>query len=95
MSCSLERTFVTRELAERAVEHLVQKLGVERTDIFVTPQGSQNSSGEAISGGDAPAVLEPGREDAALAGGITVSIDVNDNEREQVIRRALDAVSDA
>lgn len=67
---------------------------MERTDIFVTPQGSQNSSGEMISGGDAPAVLEPGREDAVLGGSITVSVDVNDNKREQVIRRALAAVSE-
>ncbi|TCU54634.1 hypothetical protein EDF58_10865 [Novosphingobium sp. PhB57] len=29
-----------------------------------------------------------------LGGSITVSVDVNDNKREQVIRRALDAVSE-
>lgn len=95
MSSTLEKTFATREQAELAVEHLVQELGVERTDIFVTAQGAQNSSGEAASGGDAPAVLEPGRDDAALAGGITVSVDVNDADREQSIRRALEATSGA
>lgn len=39
-----------------------------------------------------PAVLEPGREDTALGGGITVSPNVNDHE--QAIRLALDCASE-
>ncbi len=40
------------------MEHLIQELGEERADIFTTPQGSQNSSEETLSGCDAPRSAE-------------------------------------
>jgi len=42
--------FETREAADLAVEHLVQKNGLDRTDVFVQAAGHQNSSGVDVSG---------------------------------------------
>ena len=55
MSAKIEYSFSTRRDAELAVERLVQEHGFERTDIFIQPQGSDNSVGEEISGSDAAA----------------------------------------
>jgi hypothetical protein len=45
----MERTIIasfnTRHSAERAIEHLVQEHGIERTDIFVQAVGQENSAG--------------------------------------------------
>lgn len=73
-------TFETREAADLAVEHLVQKIGIERTDVFVQAAGRQNSSGVEASGGDASSANEDGREDATLSGEIEVSADVADDK---------------
>jgi hypothetical protein len=80
--------FATREAADLAVEHLVQKLNVERTDIFVQTSGSDNSSGVDISGGDAPTVDEDGRGDASLGSEIEVSADIASSD-EDAVRAAL------
>ncbi|MGF7153594.1 hypothetical protein [Novosphingobium gossypii] len=93
MSTSIEKTYATREDAELAVERLVQQVGLARTDIFVASAGDENSAGDSLSGGDAPVPLEDGRDDAALAGGITVSVDINDPETSQAVRAALDSAS--
>jgi hypothetical protein len=69
--------FETREAADLAVEHLVQKIGIDRTDVFVQAAGRQNTSGVEVSGGDAPSANEDGREDAKLSGEIEVSADIN------------------
>ncbi|MCV0397226.1 MAG: hypothetical protein K5872_14800 [Rhizobiaceae bacterium] len=45
--------FTTREDADRAVEHLVQEFGINRSDVFLEPAGDANSSGAVASGGDA------------------------------------------
>ena len=39
MSAAITGTFATRRDAEMAVERLVQEFGVERTDIFIAPEG--------------------------------------------------------
>ena len=91
MATTIEKTFATRADADRAVEHLVQAFGIDRTDIFVTAAAAENTAGEKPSGGDAPAPLEEGRSDAALTGAITVSVDVNDATKEEAIRRELDS----
>ncbi|SFB59434.1 hypothetical protein SAMN03159496_05526 [Rhizobium sp. NFR07] len=49
---TVKATFETREAADRAVEHLVQKHGVPRPDIFVQAARDANSSGTVPSGGD-------------------------------------------
>lgn len=94
MSSSIEKTFATRADAELAVERLVQQVGLTRTDIFVAAAGDDNSAGDTLSGGDAPVPLEVGRDDGALEGGITVSVDVNDAGKSDAVRAALDAPSE-
>jgi hypothetical protein len=52
MPSTITAKFDTRREAEMAVEHLVQAHHIERTDIFITPEGSENSAGEEIAGSD-------------------------------------------
>jgi hypothetical protein len=82
-------TFSTREAADLAVEHLVQKLDIDRADIFVQTSGSDNSSGTGISGGDAATVDEEARADASLSSDIEVSADVA-ADQEGAVRAAFD-----
>lgn len=81
-------TFETREAADLAVEHLVQQVGLERTDIFIRAAGRENSSGADISGGDAAAVNGDARDDARLGGEIEVSADIS-AEKTAVLHRAF------
>jgi hypothetical protein len=70
--------FETRRGAELAVEHLVQDLGVERSDIFIEAPGSDNSAGTAPAGADVEGG-HPGYEkggDPKLGGEIIVSVDL-------------------
>jgi hypothetical protein len=77
--------FRTREEADLAIEHLVQKNGVPRPDIFVQPTAHGNSGGTAPSGGDR--YHEDGsREDGKLTGEIEVSVDVAEGEIAAVQR---------
>lgn len=79
--------FATRRQAEMAVERLVQELGIERTGIFIEPEGTENSVGTQVAGSDAKrADPNPSREDeAALHGRIIVSLD-RDEADESVLR---------
>jgi len=91
MATTLTATFATRREAEMTVERLVQEQGIERTDVFIAAAGDENTAGEAIAGSDAEAG-EPSpesRDDAALNGRVTVSVDVEDNARAGEIRRAF------
>ena len=91
MSQTLKTTFASRREAELAVEHLVQQHGFERTDIFVAPEGADNSAGEDLSGSDL-AAAEPSvetRTDAALNGRIEVSVDLADDAQAAVIREVF------
>lgn len=73
--------FATREEAERAVEHLVQEHGIDRSDVFVRAQGSENSAGTGVSGGDAAeGNAQESAEEAALEGLIEVSADVRSSQ---------------
>ena len=89
---TITATFATRREAELAIERLVQELGIERTDIFVVADGVANSAGIAISGADAESghtdVAASGRP--ALAGSITMSIDLNDVGTLPAVRDALE-----
>lgn len=89
MAITIERLFATREKADLAIERLVQEHGIERTDIFVTADGADNSSGEEISGGDASTVDEAERDDAALATPIKLSVDINDDAAVATVEAAL------
>jgi hypothetical protein len=85
LGTTIEGTFSTRRDAELAIEHLVQEHGFERTDIFVSPEGSENSAGETASGSDLEAKNEDARSDAPLGSAIIVSIDVEDEAKSSVI----------
>ncbi len=67
--------FETREAANLAVEHLVQKHGIPRPDIFVQSANDENSAGSVPSGGDVSSSGDV-RTDAPLMGDIEVSVDI-------------------
>lgn len=90
MSTTLTGTFDSREQADMAVERLVQEIGIERTDIFVAASGTQNSAVNLIGGADNETVDQAERDDVPLAGGITVSIDLQDEAKVEVVTAALE-----
>ena len=90
MSTTLTGTFDSREQADMAVERLVQEIGIERTDIFVAASGTQNSAGNLIGGADNETVDQAERDDVPLAGGITVSIDLQDEAKVEVVTAAME-----
>lgn len=93
MNTTIERTFDSRREAELAIERLVQEYGFERTDMFVSSSGDQNSAGDTPSGGDTATHLEPARNDAALSEPISVSVDVNDDARAVIVARVFDEIA--
>jgi hypothetical protein len=80
MNRSLTQSFATRRAADLLVERLVQEFGIERTDIFVAAEGSENSAGVVATGSDSASVepREEARDDGAHEGGVSVSVDIND-----------------
>jgi hypothetical protein len=90
MSTTLTGTFDSRDQADMAVERLVQEIGIERTDIFVAASGPDNSKGNRIGGADSETVDQDERNDIPLAGGITVSIDLQDDAKVEVVTAALE-----
>jgi len=91
MGTTLTAQFETRREAEMTVERLVQEYGIERTDIFVSATGRENTAGEETAGSDA-AAAEPSvgaRDDAALNGSIEVSVDIEDEGKADTIRGAF------
>jgi len=68
-------SFATREAAETAVEHLVQQHRINRADIFVEPEGAENSAGTDPAGADTGA---PGPDGGpALHGRLRLSVDLS------------------
>ncbi|MBJ7445181.1 MAG: hypothetical protein JHD32_12935 [Sphingobium sp.] len=90
MSTTLTGTFDSRDHADMAVERLVQEIGIERTDIFVAASGPDNSAGNRTGGADSETVDQDERDDAPLAGGIMVSIDLQDDAKVEVVTAALE-----
>jgi hypothetical protein len=89
---TITATFSTRRRADLAVEQLVQELEIERSDIFVTPEGDENSSGSEVDGADEQSG-HPGVDpasDPALAGGLSVSIDLADDDDLAAVRAVLE-----
>lgn len=83
MGSTVSGTFPSRREAELAIEHLVQEYGINRSDIFVEPVGSDNSSGKTPSGAD----IESGHvgisadaEGASYSTALKVTVDVNSDE---------------
>ncbi|MET0239081.1 MAG: hypothetical protein ABW184_04210 [Sphingobium sp.] len=85
MSSTLKGVFATRRDAEMVVERLVQELGIERTDIFVAPDGDENSAGNEAAGSDIDDDADP-----QLEGGITVSVDLEDDDLVDDVREAFE-----
>ncbi|MES2159506.1 MAG: hypothetical protein V4512_17085 [Pseudomonadota bacterium] len=90
MSTTLTGTFDSREESDMAVERLVQEIGIERTDIFVAASGPDNSAGNRTGGADSETVDQDERDDVPLAGGIMVSIDLQDDAKVEVVTAALE-----
>lgn len=90
MSTTLTGTFDSRDQADMAVERLVQEIGIERTDIFVTASGPDNSAGNRTGGADSETVDQDERDDVPLAGGIMVSINLQDDAKVEVVTAALE-----
>jgi hypothetical protein len=90
MTMTLTGTFDRRDQADMAVERLVQEIGIERTDIFVAASGSENSAGNCIGGADSKTIAQDEKDDVPLAGGITVSIDLQDEAKVEVVTAALE-----
>lgn len=91
MGMTLKGEFETRREAEMTIERLVQEYGIERDRIAVVASGSENSAGNEQAGSDG-AAGEPtrdGREDAALHGAITVSVDLPDADLAERVRAAF------
>ena len=91
LASTITAKFDTRREADLAVERLVQSFHVERTDIFITPEGSENSAGNETAGSDAEAgsPSPESRADAALAGRIVVSVDLADDGLADEVRSAF------
>ena len=91
MSTTLKASFETRREAEMTIERLVQEYGVERTNIFVAAEGTKNSAGEEQAGSDneAGAPSPENRDDTALAGRISLSVDIEDDDRAAEVRSAF------
>jgi len=91
MGTTLKASFDTRREAEMTIERLVQEFGIERTDIFVAAEGTENSAGERKEGSDTKASWPSphGRNDAPLKGRITVSVDIGDDNHAAKVRSAF------
>ena len=89
---TITATFSTRRQADLAIEQLVQEHGIDRSGIFVTPEGDDNSAGSDEDGADAesghPDVDPAG--DPALAGGLAVSVDLPDDGDVAAVRAVLE-----
>ena len=87
---TLSGKFETRRKAEMAVERLVQEHDIDRKHVQIQPEGTENSVGDEAAGSDA-AAGDPSplaRDDAALEGGIVVTVDVQD-EKVAKVREAF------
>ena len=93
MGKTIVGTFPTRREVELAVEHLVQDYGLDRSDIYIQPKGSENSAGVTPTGADVESG-HPGMEkhgDPAIGGALEVSVDMNEDETDAVMTSFRDA----
>lgn len=93
MATTIKALFPGRREVELAVEHLVQEYGIERTDIFIEPEGDDNSAGDQVGGADLESGhldSEPDATGAAYEGPLIVSVDMNEDESDAVIHAFRD-----
>lgn len=89
---TITAAFESRRQADLAVEQLVQDHDIERADIFIMPEGDENTSGDEIDGADAQSG-HPDMEadgDPVLAGAITVTVDLADDDKLDDVRQTLE-----
>jgi hypothetical protein len=70
-----------------------QDYGLDRSDIYIQPKGSENSAGVTPTGADVESG-HPGMEkhgDPALGGALEVSVDMNEDETDAVMTSFRDA----
>jgi hypothetical protein len=73
---TLEARFKNRRDAELALEHLVQEIALDRSDVFIAADGEGNTSGTERSGADAVSSLSQPKGDKhpRLEGEIKMSV---------------------
>jgi hypothetical protein len=85
MDVEVKAAFKDRRAAELALEHLVQEIGLDRTDIFIAARGNDNSSGTERAGADARGSLAEDRDAApVLEGEIEMSVACEQAKIERV-----------
>ena len=91
MAKTLIAKFETRREAEMTIERLVQQFEIERTDVFVAAEGTDNTAGleEAGSDTEAGSPSPETRSDAALDGRVVVSVDIEDDDLAGEVRSAF------
>lgn len=91
MSTSLTAKFDTRREAEMTVERLVQQFKIERTDVFITAEGDDNTAGVEEAGSDTEAggPSPESRDDAELTSRVVVSVDIEDDSLADEVRSAF------
>jgi hypothetical protein len=91
MGTTISGAFETRRAAEMAVERFVQDYGIERTDVFISAAGNENTVGTEAAGAD----VENGHpgtsldSDPTLNGLISVSVDLEDESQIDKVRDAM------
>jgi hypothetical protein len=85
---TLSHSFSTRRGAELAVERLVQEHGIERTDIFIAPEGNENSAG-APPFDDMSDRPSDEKRQSALASPICVSVDLQDDMEVALVKKVF------
>ncbi|OYU92032.1 hypothetical protein RPMA_27140 [Tardiphaga alba] len=92
MDLEVKAAFRDRRAAEIALEHLVQEIGLERTDIFIAANGAQNTSGSRQAGADVHGSLAESRAAApVLEGEINMSVGCDREKVDRVAQALRDA----
>ena len=91
MATTLTATFDTRREAEMTVERLVQEHGIDPNAITITADGDENTAGTDQAGSDAESAAPspPARDDAALNGAVTVSVECDDEAMSETVKDAF------
>jgi hypothetical protein len=86
MDVEVKATFNDRRAAELAIEHLVQDIGLDRTDVFITARGPENTAGTDRAGADAKGSLSEAKTDShpKLEGEIEMSVGCERGHVERV-----------
>ncbi|RZL80511.1 MAG: hypothetical protein EOP66_06425 [Sphingomonas sp.] len=91
MSTSLTAKFDTRREAEMTVERLVQQFKIERTNVFITAEGDDNTAGVEEAGSDTEArgPSPESKDDAELTSRVVVSVGIEDDGLADEVRSAF------